>query len=304
MSPVSPVHAGPQVGVIGLFVLATAIWSSTWLVITFQLGHVAPEASVAYRFALAALVLAAWCIATRRPLRFPLRVHGWLALQGTLYFGLNYVALYKAEQYIASGLVAVVFSLIVFSNLIGARLAFGTPVRRHELIAAALGVFGVTLMFLPELAPAHPAAQFGLGLAYAGGSTLVTTGGTLVSMRLQRARLPILSTTTWGMAYGAAVAAIVATVSGIAWSFEPTLRYVAALVYLAVFGSVVAFTAYLLLLKRIGPTSSSYVGVATPVVAMLLSTIAEGYRWEPLAAFGIVLAVAGNVIVLRGVRRS
>src|SRR5256885_14652176 len=110
-----------------LFAAATLIWGSTWLAIKYQLGSVAPEASVAYRFALAAVMLAAWCAATRRSLRFSPRQHAWIALQGTLLFGLNYVGVYWAEQYATSGLVAVVFSTIVFMNPIGARLAFGTP---------------------------------------------------------------------------------------------------------------------------------------------------------------------------------
>src|SRR5512135_3199925 len=119
-----------------LFVISTAIWGSTWLAIKFQLGVVAPEISVAYRFALAAMLLAAWCMATGRSLRFSARSHAFIALQGVLLFGLNYIAVYEAERYATSGLVAVLFSTIVFMNPIGARLLFGTPLTMRTLAAA------------------------------------------------------------------------------------------------------------------------------------------------------------------------
>src|SRR4051812_9754288 len=126
-----------------LFLAATLIWGSTWLAIKYQLGVVAPEVSVAYRFALGALMLGAWCLATRRSLRFSARQHVFIALQGALLFGLNYVGVYWAEQYATSGLVAVLFSTIVFMNPIGARMVFGTPLAARLLFAAALGVTGV-----------------------------------------------------------------------------------------------------------------------------------------------------------------
>jgi drug/metabolite transporter (DMT)-like permease len=288
-----------------LFVACTAIWGSTWLAITFQLGLVAPEASVAYRFALAALLLAAWCIATGRSLRFGLRTHGLLVAQGLLMFGLNYVAVYRAEQHVASGLVAVLFSTIVFLNPIGARLAFGTPLELRAIAGGLLGVTGVALLFLPELEATQASRGTLLGVAYALGATLLAVGGNLVSMRMQRAHLPIFATTAWGMGYGALIAAVVATLGGVAWAFDARLAYVASLAYLAVFGSVIAFGAYLTLLREVGPGPASFIGVATPVVAMLLSTLVEDYRWTRAGALGVALAVVGNVLALRaGPRRA
>jgi len=120
---------------------------------------------------------------------------------------------------------------------------------------------------------------------------------------MQRLQLPILETTAWGMAYGAAVAALAATATGVTWTFDAHLPYIASLAYLAVFGSVVAFGAYLTLLSQVGAGPSSYVGVTTPVIAMLLSTWAEGYRWSTSAIVGVALAIAGNVLVLRRATR-
>jgi drug/metabolite transporter (DMT)-like permease len=286
-----------------LFAISTLIWGSTWLAIKFQLGDIAPEVSVAYRFALAAVLLGAWCAATRRSLRFSAQAHAFIALQGALLFGFNYVTVYQAEQYATSGLVAVLFSTIVFMNPVGARLLFGTVLTLRTLVAAVLGVSGVALLFLPELNQARSGGHAALGIVLGLLSAAIASGGNLVATRNQRAGIPVMSSTAWGMAYGALVSALAGLAQGVAWTFDARMPYVASLAYLAVFGSIGAFGAYLTLLKQVGPGPASYVGVGTPVVAMLLSTLFEGYGWTPLAAFGVVLAAAGNWLALAPRRR-
>ncbi len=286
-----------------LFAISTLIWGSTWLAIKFQLGYVAPEVSVALRFALAALLLGAWCAMTGRSLRFGRRAHAFIALQGVLLFGLNYIGIYWAEQYAASGLVAVLFSTIVFMNPIGARLIFGTALTLRTLIAAALGVIGVALLFAPELTQARRGGSALLGVVLGLGATAIAAGGNLAAMRNQRAGIPVLPSTALGMVYGALAAALVALLLDVPWTIDLRAPYVTSLVYLAVFGSVVAFGAYLTLLKQVGPGPASYVGVATPVIAMVVSTLFEGYRWTSIGAFGVVLAIAGNWLALKGTRR-
>jgi drug/metabolite transporter (DMT)-like permease len=279
-----------------LFAIASLIWGSTWLAITFQLGTVAPEASVVYRFALAAVLLAIGCAVTGRSLRFSRPQHLWLAAQGTLLFGLNYLAVYWAEQYVASGLVAVLFSLIVFFNLIGARVFFAAPISRRTLVAAVLGVVGVVLMFGHELTRSAGDAARGIGFAL--GATFLASAGNLIAVRNQRHGFPVLPSVAWGMAYGAAVIALVAVAERTPWSFDASPRYVLSLVYLALFGSVIAFGAYLTLLGKIGPARAAYVGVAVPMVALVMSTVFENYRWTLPALAGAALCVAGNILVL------
>ena len=287
-----------------LFAICTAIWGSTWLAITWQLGTVPPEVSVVYRFALAGLLLMAWCKATGRSLAFARADHLWLAAWGATFFGLNYVAVYYAEGYVSSGLVAVVFATIVFMSAIGMRLVFGTPLTVRMMLAATLGVVGVTLLFLPELRQARDGGSAALGIGWALAATVIATAGNIVAVRNQRRELALFPTTAWGMLYGAAVAALFALVHGARWTFEPTAPYVLSLLYLAVLGSIVAFGAYLTLLKRVGAAPASYVGVSTPVIAMLLSTFFEGYRWTWVAALGVVLAIVGNVLALRSPRKA
>jgi drug/metabolite transporter (DMT)-like permease len=279
-----------------LFAIASLIWGSTWLAITFQLGSVAPEASVVYRFALAAALLAAWCFVTGRSLRFSLSQHGWLAAQGTFLFGLNYLGVYWAEQHVASGLVAVLFSLIVFFNLIGARMVFAARIARRTLAAAVLGVGGVVLMFWNALSAGSATAPLGIGFAL--GATVLASAGNLIAARNQRHGLPVLPSVAWGMAYGALAIALVAVAEGVAWEFDGGARYVLSLLYLAVFGSIVAFGAYLTLLGTIGPARAGYVGVAVPLVALAMSTVFERYEWTLTALAGAGLCVAGNVLVM------
>ena len=282
-----------------LFVVPALIWGSTWLAITWQLGVVAPEVSVTYRFAGASLLLAAGCVATHRSLRFPLRDHAFLAGVGLLMICINYNLIYWAERMVVSGLVAVVYSTFVFMTPVAMRLAFGTPVRPRLLAAAALGVTGVFLMFLPELDAAGHGSSMVVGIALTFAATFACVLGTLMAVRNQNAGIPTVQGTTWTMIYGTLFAAIVATSSGASWTFDARPAYVLSLAYLAAFGSVIAFVAYFTLLKRVGATSSSYISVATPVIAILLSTVFEGYRWTPGAGVGLLLAVAGIVLALR-----
>ena len=294
----------PSRSPVTLFIISASIWGSTWLAIKFQLGIVSPDVSCAYRFALAALLLGAWCAMTGRSLRFSGRAHAFIALQGVLMFGVNYVAVYWAELYATSGLVAVLFSTIVFMNPIGARWMFGTPLTSRTLVAAVLGVAGVALLFVPELAQASHGGDAALGIALGLGATVVASSGNMAAMHNQRSGIPVLTGAAWGMAYGALAAAFLALLHGVAWTIDVRVPYLASLAYLALFGSVMAFGCYLTLLKQVGPATAAYVGVATPVVAMLISTLFEDYRWTPVGAFGVMLAIAGNWLALKPSRRQ
>ena len=289
-------------GPIPLFSIATLIWGSTWLAITFQLGIVPPEASVAYRFALSSLMMAAWCLVTGRSLRFARAQHAWFAAQGALLFGLNYLCVYWAQQYIASGLVAVLFSLIVFLNLIGVRVFFATAFDPRTVLGAALGITGVALLFWRELAAMQNEALRGIAFGLA--SAVLASGGNKLAVRSQRRGIPLLPSVAWAMAYGAVTVAAIAVFDDVAWTFDPRRAYVLSLLYLAVFGSVIAFAAYLTLLGKIGAARAGYVGVAVPVVALLLSTVFEHYEWTMAALVGALLCITGNVLVLMRQRRT
>jgi drug/metabolite transporter (DMT)-like permease len=282
---------------LALYLTSVLIWGSTWIAITFQYGKVAPEVSVAYRFALAALLLAAWCRFRNLSLRFTGREHGWLALQGALMFGINYVCVYLAEQRIPSGLTALIFSLIAILNLFGARLFFATPLAGKAVAGAVLGVAGVALMCLPgATALQGQQARSGLILALVG--TVAASLSNLLSQRNQRRGIPVMQGNAVGMAYGAAFVGLYGWLVGRPFAFDTSARYLGSLAYLAIFGSILAFGAYLTLVGRIGAGRAGYAMVAIPVVALGLSTFFEGLHWEWRLALGVALCLGGNVLVL------
>jgi len=282
-----------------LYMVAVLIWGSTWLVIKFQLGVVPPMVSVAWRFALAALMLLAYSAVRRRPLGFSARDHLWIALQGVLLFGVNYAGVYIAEQYLTSGLVAVVFSIVVFMNALGMRLFFCQPIRPATIAAATVGVAGVALIFWPEIRRFSNSGEQLYGLAWAVGATAVASLGNMVATRIHRRQLPVMQINAWSMLYGALFVAAVALATGQRFGFDVAWPYIGSLVYLALFGSALAFGAYLTLMRRIGADRASYTAVAIPVVALLLSSAFEHLRWHLETFLGVALCLAGNLLMLR-----
>jgi drug/metabolite transporter (DMT)-like permease len=282
-----------------LFIAAVAIWGSTWLAITFQLGKVAPEASVFYRFLLGSLLLFAYCLARGLPLRYKLREHLWLALFGMLMFSVSYIFVYYAEQHVVSGLVAVGYSASPLLGLLGMRLFFGTPMSRRLIVGSLLGMAGIALVFYPEFMRLHGDRDTALGAIYTVIAVLVSAFGAMAAHRNQQAHLPLWQTMAWGMLYGSLFSLSVTLALGQKLTFEPTLPYVLSLLYLAILGSIVAFAAYLTLIKRVGAARAGYIGVMVPIVALVISAAFEHFRWHPLTWIGIAVSVAGNVIILR-----
>lgn len=283
----------------GLFLVSSLIWGSTWFVIRYQLGVVAPEVSVAYRFALAAALLLAICAVRGVGLRYAPRAHALMAAQGAFMFAINYVLIYHSERFLTSGLVAVVFSVIVIFNIVGMRVFFAQPIQFKMIAGAVCGVGGVALLFWPELARFEGDAKEATGLALATVATFIASIGNLVAAHNHRVGLPIQASTGFAMLYGALMVGAWVVVTGVPWSFAATPSYLLSLAYLAVFGSVVAFVAYLTLAGDIGADRAGYVGVVTPVVALLLSTALEGYHWTMPAIFGAVLCLGGNALILK-----
>lgn len=289
---------------LGLYLTSVLIWGSTWLVITFQLGRVPPAVSIVYRFALAGLVLLAWARLKSLRLRFSPADHLWMALQGGLLFGVNYLCVYLAEIEITSGLVAVVFSLLVVLNIVGARVFFGTPLKSETLLGAVLGIAGVALVFLPEMSRGAGSGDSALGVGLALGGALTASLGNIVAYRNHGRGLPVVQMNAFGMLYGALLVALFALVSRQPFLFEWSPRYVLSLAYLTLFGSILAFGAFLVLLGKIGADRAGYVTVAIPIVALLLSSLFEGLRWHATLVIGILLCLAGNIAILWGKKRT
>ena len=284
-----------------LFYAATVlIWGSTWIAIKMQLGYVDPAVSVAYRFALAAVLLFIWCAIMGLKMRFTRRQHLFMAMQGLLLFGFNYLLFYVAELYIASGLAAVLFSTILIMNVVNSALILKKPIEGTVVLAGVLGLSGIVLVFRPEIS-AFTLDNHGVrGVLLCIAATLLASLGNIASAYNQKNNnLPIVQTNAYGMGYGALALLVTAFLGGKPFTFEATLLYGGSLLYLAVFGSIIAFGCYLALVGNIGAARAAYATLLFPIVALLISTIWEDYRWTPEAAAGIVLILAGNAMMVQ-----
>lgn len=288
-----------------LFAIASLIWGSTFYAITWQLGEVAPAVSVVYRFGLASAVLFGWCLVRGDRLRLPWPAMRWVLLQGFFSFALSYVCTYTSEQYLVSALVAVLFALMVFWNPLCSRIAFGTPITWRTWAAGMVAMAGVTLLFYHSIEGAWSdivgggAGHFLLGLALAVTATIASSAGNVVVSKIREHSSNLLLTMAWSMFWGTAMVAFWALVTGQAFTLPQAPRYWAGLLYLSLFGSVIAFSAYFTLINRIGSQKAVYIGVVTPVISLLLSIQLEHYRPGPIEFLGMILCLASVAWAVR-----
>ena len=282
-----------------LLAVTVFIWGSTWYAIKFQLGVVEPVVSVAWRFLAAAglIFLTARLIGVRLTLN-PGQ-HVWALIQGLTLFGVNYCLFYLATAHITTGLIAVIFSTIVFWNIWGARLWFGHLIDLQVVIGAFVGFCGMSLLFMPDIFILNygPTEIGALLLCVA--ATVCASAGNLVNARNQKAGIGLWQGNAWGMLYGGLATLGFAVATGLPLAFDFSVPYVLSFAYLTVFGSIAAFAAYLTLINTSGPEKAAFATLLFPVVALAISTALEGYQWHIEAMIGVVLVLAGNRIALR-----
>ncbi|OWQ86220.1 hypothetical protein CDN99_20510 [Roseateles aquatilis] len=286
-----------------LFWGPTLIWASTWHVILYQLASGVPVLnSVGWRFGLAALMLAAFARWQKLSLKLPLSAHGLMLATGIVQYSGNYFSVYEAERHIPSGLVAVLFCLMVFGNALSGRVFFGQRVTARFLVASAGAVLGVVMIFWPEIAStgARPTAAYGLMLGLA--AVLAACVGNVLTLTLTRRGLALVPVLAWSMGYGSVFLLVMSLVTGQGLTFAWTPSYVLSLLYLAVLGSVVAFVLYFKLAQRQGTARAALTGVVIPVIALGISAIFEGWRPTALALAGMVLCL-GSIYAATRPRR-
>lgn len=281
-----------------LYASVVLIWGSTWLAITYQIGVVAEEVSVAYRFALGSVSLFIYAALSRRKVHIPWDSYGYVVLMGVLMFSISYLFVYHGAAYIPSGLVAVIFSLIVVTNALFERVFFKTRFEGRLLFASLLGVIGVVLIFWPEISRFSLQDQAMMGVLLVTMSVLIASLGNMTAIINTNRGLPVVAVNAHAMAWGALFSAAVAILFGRPFNFLFEFEYIASLAYLSVFGSAIAFGCYLALLRTIGSTRASYSSVLFPIVALLISTFVEDYQWSTIAVAGVVFIIAGNWLAL------
>jgi drug/metabolite transporter (DMT)-like permease len=287
-----------------LFWGPTLIWASTWHVILYQLAEVPAMHAVAWRFALASVLLFAIAAWRGEAWRLPARLQPWLMLTGAVQFGLNYWGVYEAERHVPSGLVAVLFSLMVFGNAATGAWFFGQPITRRFAASAAAGVAGVALIFWPEVMAAGARPQAWVGLAFGLGAVACACTGNALTLMLSRRGVPLVPMLAWGMAYGALGLLLAAGGSGAGWRVGHTAVWWGTLVYLAAVGSVLAFLLYFKLVQREGPARAALTGVLVPVIALAVSAAFEGWRPSLASLFGMALSLGSVYMATRPARAT
>ncbi|HBT42765.1 MAG TPA: EamA family transporter [Rhodospirillaceae bacterium] len=293
-----PARPGHFAVILLLYAVTVIAWGFSWYGVQLQLGVVAPEVSVFYRFALSAAVMYAFCRATGRAIDFRPRDHAWVATQGLFLFGSNFYLVYLGAQYLPSGLVSILFSLVIVMNVAGGALFLHNRVEPRMVIGAVFGIGGIVVIFWPEL------AHFDLTQGGAKGMILVLCGtasaatGMLISALNQRRGLGVVRTNTMGMVYGSLFMLVYCLARGAEFRMEWTLPYIGSLLFLSIISTVVAFATYLTLVGRIGPERASYSSVLFPLVALAVSTWMEGFQWTTGAIFGVGCVLVGNLFVL------
>jgi drug/metabolite transporter (DMT)-like permease len=282
-----------------LFIIPVLIWGSTWYAIKFQLGMVDPLLSVAYRFILAGVLLISFCLVTGKRMKFSLHEHFLILLLGLSLFGFNYWFVYKAETILTSGVVAVIFSLIIVFNIIFNAIFLKGKIKRDVIFAAVFGIIGTVFLFKNELSSFSLNAKDAIVFIICLGGIVTASLGNILSAYKQKRKIPVLQTNAFGMLYGGIAMFLTVLVLNKPIVFEPTISYTLSLLYLAVFGSIIAFSTYLKLLGEIGPDRSVYIAIISPAIAIVISTIFEGYKWDMFAAAGIILLFSGNFLALR-----
>ncbi len=280
------------------------IWGSTWLAIKFQLGTIDPMVSVAYRFSLAAVILLFWCRVFRLKMRFSVKDHIGIALQGVFLFALNYLLFYWAELTLTSGLAAVIFSTILFMNMVNGAIFLRTPFDSKVITGGVFGLSGIILVFRGEFSTFHFGDKTFIAVMLCFAATFLASVGNIISAYNQKKNLPVIQTNAYGMAYGAVLMLILAFVSGKQFNFSYTPLYIGSLFYLAVFGSIIAFGCYLTLVGNIGADRAAYATLLFPIVALFFSMVWEDYKWTPSAIAGISLILCGNLLMLKRKNRQ
>ena len=276
-----------------LFWVPTLIWATTWHAILYQLGETSALHSVAFRFGLASVMLFAIARWRGDSVRLPKSVHAWLMLTGAVQYGLNYLCTYESERHLASGLVAVLFSLMIFTNAIGGSLFFGQHMTRRFWLSGAVGVVGIALIFWPDIVAARGDASVLFGVALALTAVTLASTGNMLTLRLTRQGTPLVPLLAWSMGYGAVTLIAIAMALQVEFRLDVRPGYWVSLLYLSGLGSVAAFLLYFKLAQRQGPGRAALTGLVIPVIALLVSAALEGWRPTPLSTAGITLCLAG-----------
>ena len=283
-----------------LYFIVLLAWGSSWFAISFQLGDVAPQVSIAWRFLLASFMLFIWCYARGLKLSFSWRAHSSWLLLGFFLFCVNYICAYFGTFYLASGLVCLIFSTLTLFTVFNGFIFFKKPIRLPILFGAIVGILGLSIIFSNEISNTDWSLESGIvkGFLWMLLATFFASIGMLLSGQMQARKMPLVQSNAFSMLYGSLIIVTYVSISDISFSFSTSYSYVISLIYLSLVASVIGFGVYLKLVGNIGADKASYVNIFTPTIALFLSTLFENYQWSWTGLVGVALIIIGNIIVL------
>jgi len=282
-----------------LFFITVTIWGTTFYAITLQLGEVPALQSVFYRFALAAFLMWLFVLIRKSRIYYSRDIHLLFALLGLLIFSLNYVIVYFATVYLISGLVSVIFSLLIIFNTVFYWIFFREKPTPALLAGSILGISGLAILFINDMLALSLTDTVFLGIALALLSTLLASSGNMIAQLLKLKGIDVISCNTWGMSYGSLFLLIAIMLGGEPWQFSMETDYVLSLLYLSVAGTVIAFWTYLTLIHRVGAPRAAYTMILFPLVALIVSTIYEDMQWTLFELVGVGLIILGNLFIVQ-----
>jgi drug/metabolite transporter (DMT)-like permease len=283
-----------------LFAICSLIWGTTWLVIKFQINSTSPVVGVFYRFLLAAILMFVFnYFVTKKTLSYPLKNHIFFALQGIFNFSFNYILTYVAEQKMSSGLVALTFTSLVYFNMIGLRLWFKKPISRNVFLGGFLGACGIVLLFSKEILAVNTGVGPIAGILIGVIATFFASIGNLFAYKNHLFHVPVVTFNAYGMLYGALSSLVVGLIRHENFTLPTDLSFIISLLYLVVFGTVIAFWAYQTLAVNIGADRAAYSSVISPMIAVIVSSIFENVQFTKLMVVGIIFCLIGNLVSLK-----
>lgn len=296
--PAQPGFLDPRV--IVPFITVSLIWGSTWFVIRDQLAVVPAVWSVCYRFATAAVGMFTLAAITRQSVLLEKSGFKWAALLGLMQFTFNFNFVYAAEHHITSGLVAVLFAMLIIPNALIARAWLGIRVAPAFWLGSAIAATGIAMLILREYRVAPVGGhEVLIGAALTLTAVMCASVSNVIQANESMKRHPMIPLLAWAMTIGASFDAVYAWITHGPPVFEPRFAYAGGILYLGIVGTVLTFPLYFRLIRDIGPGKAAYTSVLIPIIAMLISTLFEGYHWSGLSIGGAVLAIIGLVIAMR-----
>ena len=294
----------PTVSTAAIYAAIVLFWGSLYFAISFQVGAIAPEVAVAYRFGLSGALILGWCIWRRKALKFSARQHLILFGQGVIMFSLTDMLLYNAIAYITSGVAALVLSTLPIFNIFFASIFLGMRIRPPVFVGAIFGVSGIVMVFWPELSAFDLTSTSLIGFGLCLIATVSASLAQIVSAYNQRSGLPPVETAGLCMLYGAAFSVLVSLCLGRNFTWDWSNDFLLSFGYIVIVCTVFAWVCYLILIGRIGPDRAGYVSILVPIIALVISTLFEDFRWTMLSLAGAGAIISGSLFILLSFRNK